>query len=351
MLQATTRFLPPAFAYRDFRLFWTGAALSAAGTQFTTVAMAWQIYELTNSPLHIGLLGLVRALPQIGLALVGGILADALDRRRLLMATQVGQCAISVTLSLLTLAGAITPELLIGAALLLAFGSALENPPRQAIVANLVPPHVLSSAVALNATQRSVAMIVGPSLAGVALALSGPLLCYLIDSASWLVLLVALANIGLLPSREQRTDVSFEALVAGARFVLGQRVIFLFMLLDFGATFFGASTALYPIFARDILQTGPAGLGLLYAAPSVGAVITGVVLSGRVRLEATGKWVIVGVAVFGVCTGVVLRVTRLLAIGRGAPATQSAPYCATRRTSCSRPTHFAGACRLSTARS
>jgi MFS family permease len=323
------RFLPPAFAYRDFGLFWMGAGLSATGTQFTTVAMAWQIYELTSSPLYIGFLGLARALPQICLALLGGILADAFDRRRLLMAAQVVQCAISVALGLLTLAGAITPEILIGAALLLALGSAVESPPRQAIVANLVPPAALSSAVALNATQRSAAMIVGPSLAGVALALSGPLLCYVIDAASWLVMLGALANIRLRPTRERRIGVSFEALWAGARFVLHQQVMFRFMLLDFGATFFGTSTALYPIFARDILETGPTGLGLMYAAPSVGALVTGVVLSGRHRVEATGKWVVLGVVLFGACTALfsvsrVFWLSLVLLVGTGIGNTLSA---------------------------
>ena len=296
------RLLPPAFRHRDFRLFWTGAVLSAIGSQFTTVAMAWQIYELTNSPLQIGLLGLGRAIPQIGLALVGGFLADAIDRRRLMMTIQLTQLAVSLALVGLTLTDQISPSILFVAAVFLAFGAAIENPPRQAIVPSLVPAAELTSAVALNTTQRSVASILGPSLAGVALAVSGPALCYMVDAGSWLAMLLALALIRTRPIQQRIARVSLEALVAGARFVLKQRVIFSFMLLDFGMTFCGAPSALYPIFARDILKVGPLGLGLMYAAPSLGAVVTGVLMSTRPQVRDAGRWVILGVALFAVCT-------------------------------------------------
>jgi MFS family permease len=293
--------LPPALQYRDFRYFWIGATLSQVGSQLTVVAMAWQIYELTDSPLQIGLLGLGRAVPQIALALVGGLLADAFDRRRLMIIIQVGQLGMSVVLTVLTLADAITPTLLFVAAFALAFGSALENPPRQAIVPNLVPSSVLSSAIALNTTQRSVAMILGPSLAGILLAISGPALCYGLDAASWLLMVVALVAVRVKPI-ERHLGLSLGALLAGARFVLQRRVIFSFMVLDFGATFFGNGNALYPIFARDILEVGEVGLGFMYAAPALGAVISGVVMSARPQPRDVGKWVVAGVVFYGACT-------------------------------------------------
>jgi MFS family permease len=293
--------LPPAFQYRDFTLFWTGATLSQVGSQLTVVAMAWQIYELTDSPLQIGLLGLGRAIPQIALALVGGVLADAMDRRRLMMVIQVGQLGVSIALTALTIVGAITPSMLFAAAFVLAFGNALENPPRQAIVPNLVPESVLSSAIALNTIQRSVGLILGPSAAGVLLALSGPEICYGIDAATWVVMLVALALVRARPI-ERKLALSVTALLAGARFVLRQRVIFSFMVLDFGATFFGNGNALYPIFARDILDVGELGLGFMYAAPAVGAVVSGVIMSSRPQPRDAGKWVIIGVVFYGACT-------------------------------------------------
>src|SRR5829696_7822116 len=294
--------LPPAFRHREFRLFWTGATLSAVGSQFTAVAMAWQIYQLTDSPLQIGLLGLGRAVPQIALALVGGILADAFDRRRLMMIMQFGQLAISVGLAILTLSDAISPAILLGAAVLLAFGGAMENPARQAIVPSLVPPAELNSAVALNVTQRSVAMIFGPSLAGVALAISGPAVCYVVDASSWMVMLVALLLMHTQPAGQRLTRVSWEALLAGVRFVRRERVIFSFMLLDFSATFWAAPSALFPVFARDILDVGPLGLGLMYAAPSIGAVLSGLVMSARPQIHEAGRWVILGVVLFSLCT-------------------------------------------------
>ena len=294
--------LPPALRNRDFRLFWTGATLSAIGSQFTTVAMAWQIYELTNSPLQIGLLGLGRALPQIGLALVGGYLADAVDRRRLMMSIQLGQVVISVALALLTALDVVTPGILLAAAVLLALGSAIEAPPRQAIVPNLVPRDILGSAIALNTTQRSLGMIVGPALAGVLLAASGPALCYSIDAASWLAMLAALAVIKVRPGERAVVRFSLTAVMGGVQFVLTQPVILAFMVLDFGATLFGSPHALLPIFARDILEVGPLGLGVMYAAPSVGGVVAGLVMSVMPQIREAGKWVLLGVAFYAICT-------------------------------------------------
>jgi MFS family permease len=293
--------LPPAFRHRDFSLYWTGAVLSQIGNQFTVVAMAWQIYDLTDSPLQIGLLGLGRALPQIALALVGGVLADAFDRRRLLMLTQLIQLAIGVALTVLTLADAITPGILLASAVLLSFGAALENPPRQAIVPSLVPTADLSSAVALYTTQRSIGLIAGPSLAGIVLAVSGPGMCYLLDSVSWVVMLMALVLMRALSDRHRAVTMSMKSMLEGAKFVVRQPVIFPFMLLDFGATFFGAPAALFPILARDVFEVGEFGLGLMYAAPAAGAIATGVVMSSMPQVKETGKWVILGVLFFGIC--------------------------------------------------
>src|SRR5262249_28557577 len=128
-----------ALRHRDFCIYWSGSVLSQVGTQFTTVTMAWQIYELTNSPLELGLLGLVRGAPMLVLLLVGGVLADAVNRRRLLMATQVAQMCVSAILAVVTAAGRVSPPILYTASLFLAVFSALEQPARNAIIPNLVP--------------------------------------------------------------------------------------------------------------------------------------------------------------------------------------------------------------------
>jgi hypothetical protein len=140
------------FRYRDFRIFWTGSFFSSIGSQFTTVAMAWQIYELTHSPFQLGLLGLARALPQMVLLLVAGLLADAINRRKLMIFTQTGLCCVSATLALLTFAGRASPQLLYVATMLLAIFSSLELPSRQSLIPNLVPRQDLAQALALQGT-------------------------------------------------------------------------------------------------------------------------------------------------------------------------------------------------------
>jgi MFS family permease len=296
------QYLAP-FRNRDFCVFWTGSFLSSMGTQFTTVAMAWQIYELTNSPLQIGLLGLARALPQILLLLVGGLLADAMDRRKLMMCTQSGLFCVSATLALLTFAGKASPHMLYVATVFLAFFTSMEQPSRQSMIPNLVPREQLPQALALQGTQRYVPVIAGPSLAGIVLAIFGPAACYLVDAVSWLAMLGALASLkAKIPEGGGWRSVSLNALREGLRFVRGHGVILPLMVLDFGATFFGNVRGLFPIYARDILQVGPRGLGLLYASRAVGSLIAAAAMSLLPPVRRTGRWILIGVAVYGAAT-------------------------------------------------
>ncbi|MEO6165779.1 MAG: MFS transporter [Candidatus Binatia bacterium] len=288
--------------HRDFRLFWIGLLLSSVGSQFTTVAMAWQIYELTNSPLQIGLIGLVRAVPQVAMLLFGGLLADAMDRRRLMIATQASLFVVSGTLAFLTMTGSVTSLTLYGITVFLALFSSLEAPSRHAIVTNLVPAEDLPRAMAISSTQRQIATIAGPSIAGLILAFAGPALCYAIDAISWIVMLAVLLLIRAeLPQRGGWRTVSFSALGVGFRFVWGHAVIFPFLMMDLGVNIFGTVRSLYPIYARDILAVGPQGLGVLYAASAAGALIgaLGLTLFGQIR--QAGRWILFGVTVYGLC--------------------------------------------------
>lgn len=291
------------FRHRDFRIFWTGSFFSSIGTQFTTVAMAWQIYELTNSPFQIGLLGLARALPQIVLLLFAGLLADAVNRRKLMICTQTGLFWVSATLALLTYSGIASPQLLYVATMLLALFSSLEQPSRQSLIPNLVPREDLAQALALQGTQRYVPMIVGPSLAGIVLAFFGPAACYTIDALSWIAMLLALLLLRTKISEGggMRT-VSLRSLKEGIGFVWGHGIILPLMLLDFGATFFGNVRALLPVYARDILFVGPTGLGMLYAARAVGSVSAAAAMSLRGPVRRSGLWVFVGVGIYGLAT-------------------------------------------------
>jgi MFS family permease len=273
------------------------------GTQFTTVAMAWQIYELTNSPLQIGFLGLARALPQIFLLLVGGLLADAMDRRKLMMCTQIGLCCVSTTLSLLTYFGKASPHMLYAATMFLAVFTSLEQPSRQSMIPSLVPREVLAQALDLQGTQRYVPIIAGPSLAGVLLAFSGPAACYAVDACSWLAMLGALRLLRTkIPEGGGWKSVSLNSLRQGLGFVWSHGVIFPLMLLDFSATFFGNARGLFPIFARDILFVGPKGLGLLYASRAVGSLLAAVGMSVVGPVRRGGRWVIIGIGIYGLST-------------------------------------------------
>ncbi|HEY2988326.1 MAG TPA: MFS transporter [Candidatus Binatia bacterium] len=291
------------FGHRDFRVFWTGSLLSTIGSQFTQVAMAWQIYELTNSPLQIGLLGLARAIPQIILLLVGGLLADAMNRRKLMMCTQTSLFFVSGALALLTYTGKASPAVLYVATMLLALFTSLDNPARQALIPSLVPREILPKALALNSSQRYVSVIAGPSLAGVILAVSGPEACYALDALSWLIMVLSLSRIraGLQEGRGW-SAVSLHSLREGLRFVSRHAVIFPLMLMDFGVMFFGSAKALLPIYARDILSVGPQGLGLLYAAGAAGSLTSAIGMSLFGAVRRPGRWIFSGVATFGLCT-------------------------------------------------
>jgi MFS family permease len=288
--------------HRDFRIFWTGLLLSSIGSQFTTVAMAWQIYELTDSPLQIGMIGLVRAVPQMFILLFGGLLADAMNRRKLMIVTQGSLFFVSGSLALLTLAAQVTPLKLYAVTVFLALFTSLEAPSRQAIVTNLVPPEDLSRALAIYSTQRQIATIGGPSIAGVVLAVAGPAVCYSIDALSWLIMLGSLLRIRTqLPERGGWRTITLDSLGVGFRFVWGHAVIFPFLVMDFGANIFGTVRSLFPIYARDILAVGPQGLGLLYAASALGALLGAVGFSLWGPVRRSGQWILLGVTLYGAC--------------------------------------------------
>ena len=295
--------LPPVLRNRDYRLFIGGQALSVLGTEFTTVAMGWQIYQLTDSPLNIGLLGLARAVPQMVLLLLGGVLADSLDRRLLMMIVQAGQFVVSASLAVLSALGVVSPMTLFVTSALLAVFTALETPCRQAFVPNLVPRQELAHALALTNTLRRTGQVAGPALAGLVLAFASPAWCYAVDAVSWLIMLGALALISTRPAAGAvSSDISFAALRDGLGFVFGHPIILSLMALDFGATLFATPNALFPVYARDILQAGAPGLGVLYASTSIGAIIGGLGMSTVRGIRRAGAGVLLGVTVYGIAS-------------------------------------------------
>jgi len=296
-----------ALRYRDFRLLWLGQMISVTGSQMQLVAVNWHVWILTKSALALGMVGLFRATPIILCSLVGGVFADAVDRKRLMIVTQSTMLASAACLTLVTFVGLshVWPIYLLTA--IASAASAFDTPARQSLMSTLVPARDLPNAVSLGVTIFYVAMIGGPSLAGLLLAGHGPAIVYAINAASFLAVIAALiamrvsGRVAVEPG-EAASQVSLAALKEGLSFVRRTPIIVQTMTLDFAATFFASATALLPIFADKVLNVGARGFGILAAAPAIGAVLTGLVMARLGNLRRQGRLVIWSVAVFGVAT-------------------------------------------------
>jgi MFS family permease len=292
--------------HRDFRLLWLGQIVSVTGSQMQLAAINWHIYLLTHSALALGLVGACRAVPIILCSLVGGVVADVADRRRLMMATQSIMLACSATLALVTFRGLlhVWPIFLLTAIASAAW--AFDTPARQALMPTLVPLKDFPNAVSLSMLMFQVGLIVGPPFAGFLLAVHGPALVYTINAVSFVAVIlgIALMRTSGRPERDENQPqrVSIDALLEGLRFVWRTPIIVQTMTLDFVATFFASANQLLPIFAKDILRVGAQGYGFLAAAPAGGAIITGLVMARLGTLKKQGLLVIVSIVVFGAAT-------------------------------------------------
>jgi MFS family permease len=288
-----------ALRSRDFRLLLAGQAVSLTGTQMQQVAVVWQLYLLTGSPLALGMLGLFRVAPIVLFALGGGVLADAFDRRKLMLLTQTALALVSVTLALLAHAEKTTPGAIYALAFVAGAATAFDSPARQALVPRLVGKSQLSNALSLYVTVFQIATITGPALGGLLLAAKGPAFIYAVDAASFAVVIGALLALRHRQTGRGGAPISARAIAEGLRFLRGAPIIWSTMLLDFAATFFAGSLLLLPIFADQLLHVGPRGLGLLYAAQPVGGALTGAALSSLRTIRRQGPAVLWSVAVYG----------------------------------------------------
>jgi MFS family permease len=294
---------------RDFRLLWIGQVVSGLGRQVTTIVLPYQLYVLTGTPLAIGALALVQVVPIMAFSLGGGVVADAVDRRRLLLLTQAGLAAASVALAGLALLPA-TPVLAIYAVAFVAAGlGAIDQPARSSAVPRLVPRERLPAAIALGQLNFQAAGVVGPAIGGLVLATLGIAACYVFDAITFAAAIGALVLIAPIPPAHGAVRPSLSAIAEGLRFARRRRAILATFAVDLNAMIFGMPTALFPVLALDVFRVGPAGLGLLAAAPAAGAVI-GALLTGWVgRVRRTGRavlWASAGwglaIVAFGLCT-------------------------------------------------
>lgn len=284
---------------------WIGQLISVTGTQMQYVAINWHVYVLTKSPLALGGVGLVRVLPIIVCSLAGGVVADAVDRKRLMLIAQSVMLVSAALLAGLTASGrdSLWPIYLLTA--IASAAVAFDNPARQAMLPTLVPAEDFPNAVSLGIVVFNSATIVGPALAGLLLAARGPALIYGLNALSFVAVIIALLLIrasGRAAAAGEVAQLNLEALREGLRFVWRTPIIVQTMTLDFIATFFASATALLPIFAAEVLKVGARGLGFLAAAPGAGSIITGLLIARFGAGRKQGKTVLVSVALYGAAT-------------------------------------------------
>jgi MFS family permease len=267
-----------ALRYRNFRLLWWGQLISFSGSMMQNAAILWHVSLLVpenQKGIALGLVGLMRLLPIVGFSLIAGVVADAVDRRKLMLITQTMVMVISALLAFITFRGlkVVWPIYLLS--VLSASAGSFDSPARSSLMPMLVPREHLPNAISLNSFMFQVAAIVGPALAGVVIASLNVGWAYVFNTISFLSVIIALLLMRDLPPplEKDKRDISLQAGLDGFRFVFSSPMIRSTMLLDFFATFFASANALLPIFAQDILHVGAAGYGWLSAAPSVGAMI------------------------------------------------------------------------------
>ena len=284
--------------HRSFILFWFARIGVTAGYQMLVVAMGWQLYALTSDPFDLGLIGLIQFIPAMLLFMVVGQITDRYDRRLVLLACQTIEAIAAATLLTAFLAGTTTRGLILGVAFILGVARAFEVTVMQIMVPSLVPVALVSRATAASATANQSATIVGPALGGFLYA-SGASIVYAACLALFLGAAVLTITIRLERSAATREPLSLTTFFAGLNYIRHQRVILGVMSLDLFAVLLGGVTALLPVFARDIYASGPWALGLLRAAPSVGALAMALVLTRWQFQRGAGKIILAAVAAFG----------------------------------------------------
>jgi MFS family permease len=291
--------LEPLRKDRDFRLLWAGQVISSVGRQVTVVTLPYQLFLATGSALSIGALALVQLVPLLAFSLYGGAVADAVDRRRLLLITQSVLAVTSVALAVLAITPHVSIVLVYVVAFVAATVSAVDQPARTSSVPRLVPRERLTMAIALNQAGFQTAGVVGPAIGGLLIATAGPGGAYLVDAVTYGASLAALAVIAPIPPLRGAIRPGLAAVAEGLRFARSRPAILGTFIVDLDAMIFGMPSALFPILALTVFHAGAQGYGLLAAAPAAGALV-GALLTGWVsRIRLQGRAVYIAVAVWG----------------------------------------------------
>lgn len=290
--------------HRPVLVWVTARFASGAAVMLLRSVFMWQVYEVSHSKVALGLVGLFQFLPAPIASLVGGAVADARDRRRVVLVTQTISLACAVLLSALTFVGQVTLPVLFALVVAAASASSFESPARQSILPSLVPSEELAAAVTLFGTVNALAFMSGPAIGGLLLAHGGPAVAY--GAAAGLFFL-SWALVTRIPKAKPRADqpkraVDLASIKEGIAFVWKEKALLGCMSLDMFAVLFGGAAALLPVFAKDILACGASGYGLLSAALDIGALVTSLVLLARRPIHRLGRALLVTVAIYGVAT-------------------------------------------------
>ena len=287
--------------HRAFVAFWFARTASSFGFQMLSVAVGWQVYAITGRAFDLGLIGLVQFIPSVLLALPAGHVADQFDRRRIVLLGQVVEWLAIATLAVLTLTHRVHEVGILALVFVIGVAKAFESPSLQSMLPALVPLKVLPRAMAVNASAGQAAMIVGPALGGF-LYVAGPGVVYTVCAVLYLVAATMMARLRYEQAPPKREPATLKTLFAGVHFIRARKDVLGVISLDLFAVLLGGATALLPIFAKDILHTGPWGLGLLRAAPAVGALLMSVWLARHDMQRRVGMIMFASVAGFGAAT-------------------------------------------------
>lgn len=307
-----------AFTYPDFSLYQLARFLIVAGVEMQSVAVGWQIYEITKRPLDLGLVGLAQFSPGILLFLVSGHAADTINRRKLLTACYTGFAVCSALLLFSALTGMRSVLPIYGIVVLLGVVRAFNNPAARALLPQIVLDEHLQNAIAWNSTVNQGAIILGPSLGGVIYALArGPAAVYTSSMLAALGAAFLVSQVKLRAKAQSREPLSLKHVLAGLRYIRSRRVILGSISLDLFAVLLGGAVALLPVYAREILRTGPWGLGLLRTSPAIGAGSMAILLAHRPFRRRAGATMLCCVAGFGAFT-IIFGLSRSLIVSMAA---------------------------------
>jgi MFS family permease len=309
--------------FRDYRLVWIASVFSAAAIQVRNVAGLYQVYEISGSALQLGITGFLQAFPFVIFGLFAGAVADSFDRKKLLIATMVAQLIPSLLLGLLTMTGAVQAWHVFTLGFIGALVEVFNWPARAALIPRLVPRSYLMNAMTLNTIIIQTSFLLGPAIGGVLIDQAGLVVAYfttigLLLPAGFAIFAMRTSGV---PQGEPRR-VNLRSIFEGIEFIWIQRIILSLFLLDFGVTLVGFYRPILPIFAADVFQTGAAGLGVLYGAPSAGAILGSLAVLMVGDIERKGVMVVIAALIFaaslallGVSQGFSMAVVATLILG------------------------------------